>query len=40
VTYPGDPGGDLFKRHRQPCVIASSAVLESGRIPEAVRQGG
>jgi PIN like domain len=39
VTYPGDPGGDLFKRHREPCVIASPAVLDSEWIPEVTRQG-
>jgi PIN like domain len=39
VTYPGDPGGKLFKRHRGPCPITSTAVPDSEWIPEVTRQG-
>ena len=39
VTYPGDPGGELFKRHRGPCPITSTAVTDSEWIPEVTRQG-
>jgi len=35
VTYPGDPGGVLHKRGRQPCPIASPPVPDTERIPVA-----
>lgn len=39
VTYPGDPGGDLFKRRREPCPITSPATLDPEWIPEVTRRG-
>jgi len=39
VTYPSDPGGDLFKRHREPCPITSPKTLDPEWIPEVTRQG-
>ena len=34
VTYPGDPGAVIHKRHREPCPIASPDVLDTDWIPE------
>lgn len=33
VTYPGDPGGVLHKRRREPCPIASPTVPDTEWIP-------
>lgn len=33
VTYPGDPGGVLHKRRREPCPIVSPAVPDTEWIP-------
>jgi hypothetical protein len=37
VTYPGDSGGELFKRHREPCPIISPAILDTEWIPDVTR---
>jgi hypothetical protein len=34
VTYPGDPGAVIYKRHREACPIASPDVLDTDWIPE------
>ena len=39
VTYPGDPGGVLYKRERAACPITSPAVLDPDWIPEVTSQG-
>ena len=39
VTYPGDPGAVIHKRHRPPCPITSPAVSDSEWIPEVARRG-
>lgn len=39
VTYPGDPGTVIHKRHRPPCPIASPAVKDPEWIPEVARRG-
>lgn len=33
VTYPGDPGGEIRKRHRPPCPIATPATPDETWIP-------
>lgn len=38
VTYPGDPGGELFKRVRPPCPVSSPAVVDPEWIPEVTRR--
>jgi hypothetical protein len=39
VTYPGDPGAVIHKRHRPPCPITSPTVKDSDWIPEVARRG-
>ena len=39
VTYPGDPGAVLHKRHRAPCPIASPDVLDTDWIPDVAARG-
>src|ERR1017187_2367381 len=39
VTYPGDPGAVIHKRHRAPCPIASPDVLDTNWIPEVAASG-
>jgi hypothetical protein len=39
VTYPGDPGAVIHKRHRPACPIASPAEKDSTWIPEVARRG-
>ena len=39
VTYPGDPGAVIHKRHRAPCPIASPDVLDTDWIPEVAARG-
>ena len=39
VTYPGDPGAVIYKRHRAPCPIASPDVLDTDWIPEVAARG-
>ena len=39
VTYPGDPGAVLHRRHRAPCPIASPDVLDTDWIPEVAARG-
>jgi hypothetical protein len=39
VTYPGDPGAVLHNRHRAPCPIARSDVLDTDWIPEVANRG-
>ena len=39
VTYPGDPGAVLRKRHRAPCPIASPDVLDTNWIPDVAARG-
>ena len=35
VTYPGDPGGEIRKRHRPPCPIADPSTPDLVWIPQA-----
>src|SRR3954471_19731502 len=39
VTYPGDPGTGIHKRHRPLCPIASPAVKDPEWVPEVARRG-
>jgi len=39
VTYPGDPGTLIHKRHRPPCPITTPAVLDMDWIPEVAGRG-
>jgi PIN like domain len=39
VTYPGDPGAVLHKRHRAPCPIGSPDVLDTDWIPDVAARG-
>jgi hypothetical protein len=39
VTYPGDPGAVIHKRHRPPSPITSTSVKDSEWIPEVARRG-
>ena len=39
VTYPGDLGAVVHKRHRAPCPIASPDVLDTDWIPEVAARG-
>jgi hypothetical protein len=39
VTYPGDPGAVIHRRHREPCPIASPDVLDTDWIPEVAARG-
>jgi uncharacterized protein with PIN domain len=39
VTYPGDPGGVVHKRHRPPCPITSPAVKDDEWIPQVANYG-
>ena len=39
VTYPGDPGGELHRRLRPACPIASPAVKDPVWIPEVTSRG-
>jgi len=39
VTYPGDPGAVVHKRHRAPCPIASPDVLDTDWIPDVAARG-
>lgn len=33
VTYPGDPGGELFRRRRPPCPVATPAAKDVEWLP-------
>ncbi len=39
VTYPGDPGGEIRKRHRPPCPITDPSTPDLVWIPEVARSG-
>jgi PIN like domain len=39
VTYPGDPGGVVHKRRREPCPIKSPGLGDQEWIPEVTRHG-
>ena len=39
VTYPGDPGGEVRKRIRPPCVITDPATEDLEWIPRVTREG-
>src|SRR5580704_10460557 len=39
VTYPGDPGTVIHRRHRAPCPIANPDVLDTDWIPEVAARG-
>lgn len=39
VTYPGDPGGKLYRRVRPPCPIASPDVLDRDWLPLVAAKG-
>ena len=39
VTYPGDPGTVIHRRHRAPCPIADPDVLDTDWIPEVAARG-
>ena len=39
VTYPGDPGTVIHRRHRAPCPIANPNVLDTDWIPEVAARG-
>jgi hypothetical protein len=39
VTYPGDPGGVLHRRHRPPCPITDPATLDRDWIPHVAAKG-
>jgi hypothetical protein len=39
VTYPGDPGGQIHKRTRPPCIITSPSVLDPVWIPQVTNRG-
>lgn len=39
VTYPGDPGGEVRKRVRPPCVITDPATEDLVWIPRVAREG-
>jgi len=37
VTYPGDPGGELYRKKRPPCAVASPAVKDVEWLPVVCR---
>ena len=39
VTYPGDPGGEVRKRVRPPCVIKDPSTEDLVWIPRVAREG-
>ncbi|GAB3806494.1 PIN-like domain-containing protein [Micromonospora zhanjiangensis] len=39
VTYPGDPGGEVHKRIRPPCVVKDVATPDDAWIPQVTEQG-
>jgi hypothetical protein len=39
VTYPGDPGGEVRKRVRPPCVITDPETADLVWIPRVAREG-
>jgi hypothetical protein len=39
LTYPGDPGAVIHKRHRPPCPITSPDVLDTDWIPQVAARG-
>ncbi len=39
VTYPGDPGAVVHKRHRAPCPVCSPAVKDRVWIPQVAELG-
>lgn len=39
ITYPGDSGAIIHKRHRPPCPITSPAIKDTEWIPEVARRG-
>lgn len=39
VTYPGDPGGEIRKRHRPPCPITDPSTPDLVWIPQVARNG-
>ncbi|WP_326550505.1 hypothetical protein [Micromonospora sp. NBC_01813] len=39
VTYPGDPGGEVHKRLRPPCVVTDVATPDDIWIPQVTEQG-
>ncbi|MCY3923925.1 MAG: hypothetical protein OXG52_00215 [bacterium] len=38
-TYPGDPGADVHKRERPPCLVASTDVPDQDWIPRVADAG-
>lgn len=38
VTYPGDPGGTIYRRTRPPCCVTSPAVLDRDWLPTVAAQ--
>lgn len=39
VTYPGDPGGKIYRQWRPPCPIASPSVLDRDWLPRVAAEG-
>jgi hypothetical protein len=39
ITYPSDPGAEVHKRERPPCLITSPAVLDADWIPVVAERG-
>lgn len=39
ITYPGDPGAVIHRRHRPPCPVVDRATRDDVWIPEVTRQG-
>ncbi|WP_405094319.1 hypothetical protein [Micromonospora sp. NBC_01392] len=39
VTYPGDPGGEVHRRFRPPCVVTDVATPDDVWIPQVTEQG-
>ena len=38
VTYPGDPGGEVHRRQREPCPITSTATPDEVWIPQVAER--
>jgi hypothetical protein len=39
VTYPGDPGGEVHKRIRPPCLVTDVSTTDDVWIPQVTAQG-
>lgn len=39
VTYPGDPGGEVHRRFRPPCVVTDVSTPDDVWIPQVTEQG-